>query len=171
MSVSKQTQSFPEPTRSRFDTGISEFDPNDTKGLLTWEWVVERISVARSYWLGSTRPDGRPNAIPIWCVWYNGTLYFTVGRDSEKFNNLSANPEVVIHLESSAEVVMVEGRVEEISPDSALFEPFAAAYEAKYPGFQPGANPDRIFYRVIPTIFIAWTEEGAPESVTCWKYS
>ena len=171
MSGNNQTRRFPEPTRSRFEPDNSNGDPNNTEGLLAWDWVVERVRAAHNYWLGSTYPDGRPHTIPVWCVWYNGTLYFTAGRESQKFENLSANPQVVIHLESSAEPVIFEGRVEEIPTDPASFEPFANAYEAKYPGFRPEVTPNRIHYRLVPSTILAWTEEGAPENVTCWKYS
>ncbi|OJV88484.1 MAG: hypothetical protein BGO39_17700 [Chloroflexi bacterium 54-19] len=157
--------------RSPFETGNLNIDPDAIKGLLSWEWVMERVKAAHNYWLGSTYPDGRPHAIPIWCVWHNGTFYFTTGRDSQKFINLSAHPEVVIHLESGAEVVIFEGRLEEIPADPVAFEPFAAAYEAKYPGNRPEVNPDRINYRLVPATVLAWTEEGAPENVTFWKYS
>ena len=76
MSESNQLQTFPVPIRSPFERGNLNIDPGAIKGLLSWEWVMERVKAAHNYWLGSTYPDGRPHAIPIWCVWHNGTFYF-----------------------------------------------------------------------------------------------
>ena len=148
--------------------GNIEVDPNDTKGLLSWDWVTERLNLLRQF---RVRPDGRPHAMPIWCVWYNGTFYFSTGTKSRKYKNLSANPQAVIHLESGAETVIFEGTVEEISPEPASFEPFADVYETKYPGYRPEVNPDEIYYRLVPRTVIAWTEESFPGSSTRWQYS
>jgi len=30
------------------------------KGLLPWEWAVERLTESHNYWVATTRPEGRP---------------------------------------------------------------------------------------------------------------
>lgn len=38
--------------------------PKNTKGLLDWTHVRERMSNARVYWLCTSSPDSRPHAMP-----------------------------------------------------------------------------------------------------------
>lgn len=59
---------YPEPEISRPalppEYGIQ--GPAEGKGLLPWNWAVERLTQARGYWLATTRPDGRPHLAVIW---------------------------------------------------------------------------------------------------------
>ncbi len=62
------------------------------EGMLPWSHVSERMSAARNYWIGTTRPDGRPHATPVWGVWVDETFYFGTGERSRKGRNLAADP-------------------------------------------------------------------------------
>src|SRR5262245_61759074 len=73
--------------------------PQGTEGLLSWPHVVERLENARSYWLGTTRPDGRPHATPIWGCWVDGALYFDGSPETQWARNMAKNPAITIHLE------------------------------------------------------------------------
>jgi hypothetical protein len=53
--------------------------------------IVDRLTVARTYWISTTRPDGRPHAIPVWGVWVDGTLYHGGGDDTRRARKLDAN--------------------------------------------------------------------------------
>ncbi len=143
-------------------------DQNENGSFLPWEWVSERMLVGHNYWLGSTRPDGRPHAMPVWGVWLDKVFYFSTGRQSRKGLNLAANPQVVVHLESGDEVVVFEGMVEEFS-DPAFFERFAEVYEAKY-NFKPGADPQNAYYRLNPRVVLAWKENDFVNSATRWEF-
>ena len=108
-----------EPQRMRpkmQDYGIAEGD----QGLMTWDWVRDQMATSRNYWIGSTRPDGKPHAAPVWGVWVDDTLYFSTGRTSRKARNLAANPAVVVHLESGDETVILEGAVEPLTDQHAV---------------------------------------------------
>jgi hypothetical protein len=72
--------------------------------------------------------------MPIWGLWRQETFYFGIGKDSRKDRNLAANPEIVLHLESGDEVVILEGRVEAVYDPKEL-ETYAAEYDAKYAFF------------------------------------
>ena len=50
--------------------GLSESE----EGMLSWGWAVERLVAARNYWVSTTRPDGRPHAMPVWGVWLDDAL-------------------------------------------------------------------------------------------------
>ena len=77
--------------------------------MLDWSWAVERLTTAKNYWFCTTRPDGRPHAMPAWAAWVDGALYFDGSPETRRGRNLAANPAIVIHLESGDEVVILEG--------------------------------------------------------------
>ncbi|HEX2173493.1 MAG TPA: pyridoxamine 5'-phosphate oxidase family protein, partial [Dehalococcoidia bacterium] len=83
--------------------------PEHTESLLPWSWAVERLEGARNYWFSTTRPDGRPHAMPAWAVWLDGRLYFEGSPETRRARNVAQNPAVVVHLESGDEVVILEG--------------------------------------------------------------
>jgi nitroimidazol reductase NimA-like FMN-containing flavoprotein (pyridoxamine 5'-phosphate oxidase superfamily) len=144
----------------------------DTTGMVAWEWVDEHMAKARNYWICTTRPDGRPHAAPVWGVWLDGTLYFGSDRQSRKVRNLTANPAVVVHLESGDDTVIFEGTVEEVA-DRDILVRIAAAYAAKYPPFAPDPDPGPtgINYALRPHTVFAWREQDFPTSATRWRFA
>lgn len=150
--------------------GIAE----KAEGMLSWEWVSAQMAQSRSYWVCSTRPDGRPHAIPVWGVWLDEVLYFSTARSSRKGRNLAASPEVVIHLESGDDCVIFEGVVEDVSGmDAALDQRYNDAYEAKY-NFRPGSEPadsPNVIYALRPRAVLAWQEQDFPNTATRWRFS
>jgi nitroimidazol reductase NimA-like FMN-containing flavoprotein (pyridoxamine 5'-phosphate oxidase superfamily) len=138
------------------------------EGLLPWAWVEERLASARTYWLATTRPDGRPHVMPVWGLWLEGAFYFSTARRSRKARNLAARPQAVAHLESGDEAVILEGPVHEVT-DAALLARFADAYEAKYrfrPDPQDAANGSSVLR---PRVVFAWREQDFPTSATRWR--
>jgi nitroimidazol reductase NimA-like FMN-containing flavoprotein (pyridoxamine 5'-phosphate oxidase superfamily) len=139
------------------------------EGLLPWEWVTERLRSARNYWVGSTRPDGRPHCCPVWGVWLDDAVYFSTARATRKGRNLEASRDAVIHLESGDEVVIVEGRVEEVPSDEPV-DRVADPYEQKYGLRPPLADPGNVLYALRPTLVLAWRESDFPQSATRWRF-
>ncbi len=141
------------------------------KGLMAWEWVDEQMAKARNYWICSTRPDGRPHAAPVWGVWYEGTLYFSSDRESRKARNLTASPEVVVHLESGDDSVILEGVVEVID-DMELLRRVGKAYALKYPPYDPVGEgmPGAVWYALRPRTALAWLERDFPNTATRWDF-
>jgi general stress protein 26 len=107
--------------------------PTDGSGgeRLPWSLAFERPSAARSYWICTTRADGRPHASPVGSPWLEDAVWFSTSRSSVKAQNLARGPAVTMHLDSGDEVVLLEGDVEE-PDDAATLTRFADAYEAKY---------------------------------------
>ena len=163
-----------EPQRSRpvmpDGYGVPEIDD----GLLPWAWAVERLETARNYWFSTTRPDGRPHAMPAWAVWLDGRLYFEGSPHTRRARNVAANPAIVVHLESGDEVVILEGEAEEAGkPEPSLAERLAAEFTAKYAAthdYRPGPDQwDRGGLWVIrPRVAFAWSE--FPKTVTRWHF-
>ncbi len=138
------------------------------EGMLPWRYVQEGMAQARNYWIGTTRPDGRPHVMPVWGLWLDEAFYFSTDPTSRKARNLAARPDVVVHLESGDEVVVFEGTAERVAPADAP-PGFADAYEAKY-GFRiDPTNPDYGLYRLHPRAAYAWRERDYPQSATRWR--
>jgi PPOX class probable F420-dependent enzyme len=135
------------------------------EGQLPWSWAEQQLTASRNYWIGTTRPDGRPHAMPVWGVWSQDALFFSTDPDSNKGRNLAARPDVVVHLESGDEVVVIEGRAERLA-GAELPESFVDDYDAKYGHKIDTSNPAFAFYRVAPSRVLAWRESDFPTSAT-----
>jgi hypothetical protein len=169
------THSQLEPRRSRPELPGDYGVPDSDEGMVSWEWAVEQLTQARNYWFSTTRPDGRPHAMPAWAVWVDNALYFDGSPETRRGRNLAVNPEIVVHLESGDHVVVLEGAVQEAGgPDPGLASRLVAAFEAKY-----GASHD---YHPTPTqwdsgglwvlrprVAFGWTE--FPKALTRWRFA
>jgi hypothetical protein len=139
-------------------------------GPLGWDHVEERLEGSRSYWIVTARPDGRPHAAPVWGVWVEGSLYFGTGRGSVKGRNLARRPDLVVHLESADDVVILEGVVEEVR-DRASFDAIDAAYREKYGmGVDQAGDVGAVWYVVRPKTAHAWLENDFLETATRWRF-
>jgi general stress protein 26 len=105
--------------------------------------------------------------MPVWGLWWDGTFYFSSDPSSRKARNLAANPEVVVHLESGDDAVILEGAAERVT-DAAVLAEFADRYEAKYQFRPDTSDPEFAFYRVRPRVAFAWLEADFPNTATRW---
>lgn len=137
--------------------------------MVSWDEARERLVASRNYWVCTTRPDGRPHVAPVWGLWMDEAFYFSTDSASVKGRNLAARPDVVIHLESGDDVVMVEGRAERIA-DLPTLERMVDTYEQKYAiRFDP-ADPNFAVYVVRPSTAYAWFEKSFPTTATRWRF-
>jgi nitroimidazol reductase NimA-like FMN-containing flavoprotein (pyridoxamine 5'-phosphate oxidase superfamily) len=138
--------------------------------MLPWETVREQLTTSRNYWIISTRPDGKPHAAPVWGLWLDEAFYFSTDPKSRKGKNIVASPEIVMHLESGDDVVILEGRLEEVT-DTDELNRFADAYEAKYE-FRPDVTDPQwgIYYKLKARLAFAWREKDFPTSATRWVF-
>lgn len=144
--------------------------PSDTEGMLSWEWVEQQLTAARSYWVCTTRKDGRPHAMPVWALWFEGELVFSTDPRSVKGRNLARDPRIAVHLESGDDCVILEGMVERFADREALVR-FADAYEAKY-GFRPDPGSEAHgVYVVRPEVAMAWLEKDFLKTATRWRFA
>lgn len=150
------------------DYGIHE----DQEGMLTWDFVDKQMAQSRNYWIGTTQPDGRPHAAPVWGVWLDGSLYFGTGPNTRKARNLAANPALVVHLESGDDVVILEGtavKLTTMTPEQ--YEAFGTAYAAKYNGFKPNPpSENEPIYTLRIQTAMAWLEKDFPRTATRWEF-
>jgi pyridoxine/pyridoxamine 5'-phosphate oxidase len=138
-------------------------------GTVSWDWAAERLTASRNYWIGTTRADGRPHAMPVWGLWLDEAIYFSTDPDSWKARNIAARPDAVIHLESGEEMVVAEGRIDRVA-GAELAGSFVAAYQAKYGHEVDTANPSFGFYRMRPSRVLAWREQDFPTSATRFTF-
>ena len=158
------------PRSSRpYMPGYGIQDASAGKGLLPWAWATERLIRARNYWVATTRPDGRPHAMPVWGVWLEDRFFFSSAVESRKARNLAENAYCVIGVEPADEAIILEGMAERVS-DQALMRRFADAYAAKYEwDMSDFAEP---VYAVRPVVVFAFNS-GAGDftgSATRWEF-
>lgn len=159
------------PKASRpYMPGYGIADARSGSGLVSWSVAVERLSNARNYWLATTRPDGRPHAMPVWGVLLEDRFCFSTGQQSRKARNLLANPRCVVCAEPGNRTIIVEG-VAELVTDPSLLKRFGIAYQAKYDWDMEGfAEP---IYVVEPVVAFAFTsdDDEFTRSATRWQFS
>jgi PPOX class probable F420-dependent enzyme len=112
--------------------GYGLLGPGEGSGLRPFSWAEERLLRSHSYWVGTTRPDGRPHVMPVWGVWLDGRVYFSTGRQSVKARNLAAAGWVVVTNDDPDEAVVVEGSAALLDRSDGAFARFNDAYIAKY---------------------------------------
>src|ERR1700704_3431343 len=61
------------------------------------------------FFLGTSRPDGRPHAAGIGAVWLEGDFYFTSNPNARKARNLAANPACTISARLDGIDLILEG--------------------------------------------------------------
>lgn len=124
------------------------------------------MAAARNYWICTTRPDGRPHAVPVWGVWVDDTFFHGGRPDTRKARNLDINPHLAVHLESGNDVVILEGSAAKLTEDNAdaeLLRRIDDAYEAKY-GMRHGTPVWQLRSRRA----LAWNESLS--SATRWSF-
>jgi hypothetical protein len=132
-----------------------------TDDVLSWPEIAARLAAARNYWLCTAMPSGGPHAAPVWGVVIGPTLYLYSERRTVKARNLAVNPQVVVHLESAEDVVIVHGTAEDLGAPAQVPQ-VVAALAAKYTGegdrqYLPDADPDfDVVYAIRPRSAMIW---------------
>jgi len=151
--------------------------PQTLEGALPWSWAEERLAGAVTYWVATTRPDGRPHAMPIWAAWCAARLWFEGGRLTRRARNLAENPSVSIGIELPGDgAVVVEGTVERFAgaPDG-LADRLVAAF-AKYAAPPRGyvadpanwSSPNGGIWAATPVMVFGWS--SFPADATRWRF-
>ncbi len=120
---------------------IGKIDPrygDASAAVPPWEDIDQHLTDAQLYWIITVRADGRPHAVPLVGVWYDGSFAFCTGEEEQKQRNLDANKHVAVttgstgaHGWKNGKDIVVEGsavRVTEATELTAL----AKAWFAKY---------------------------------------
>jgi general stress protein 26 len=140
-----------------------------SEGQVGWDWVASQLGGARNYWVATTRAGGRPHVMPVWGLWLGEAFWFSTDPESTKARNLARKPDVVVHLESGDDVVVLEGVVQRATVDDVPAD-FVDVYEAKYDVRVDTSDPDFAFYQLRPVTVIAWQEADFPTSATRFRF-
>ena len=148
-------------------------DDSRRRGFIPWSKIDHFLQAFRSIWVSTTRPDGRPHAVPVWYVWQGRSVYFISGRQLQKSKNIAHQPWIIVHAGDGDDVIILEGPAD-IVTDRAELEKVDAAYRAKYVDPGGGAQatifePDVDLYRVDVKHVMAW-EYGTVANRTDWKF-
>ncbi len=144
--------------------------------MLSWDFVDNRMRDSLNYWVASAGSDGRPHSVPVWGAWLGDVFYFVgTGR---KVRNLRANPQAVVHLESGDDVVLIEGRFEELgTQNSELLQLVDDEFIRKYETYRPSEHlkdqskssfPPEGLFAIFPQLVIAWS--GMASDATRWRF-
>ena len=142
-------------------------------GFIPWQKIDLPLRALRSIWISTTRPDGRPHAVPVWFVWDGASIYFITDRVMQKAKNLATQPQVVVHAGDGDDVIILEG-LATIVTDQEERNRVDVAYRDKYVDPHSGAR-DTIFhencdlYRVRVKHVMTW-EYGTTSTRTDWKF-
>jgi hypothetical protein len=145
-------------TRPRLPKGYVD----NPKGMVPWDYVVNRLSESKNYWLCSVRPDGRPHSIPRWGIFLDDRLYYDGSPETIHASNIEQNPHVSVHLENADQAIIAEGICSPSGkPDPAFAKRLAAIFGAKYTKFGYTPEPEQWdnggLYIFTPTQVLAWT--------------
>lgn len=151
--------------------------PETTEGVLSWERVERALADSVHYWVGTTRPDGRPHTVPRWGVWTRDAFWYDGSPDTVHVRNLARNPSMVLHLESGEHAVVLEGTARPSDPldpewGRHLAEGFASKYAERGYAPEPDAwsGPDAgglVVFR--PAKALAWFD--FPNDVTRFRFA
>jgi len=164
-----------EPVRSRPLLPDEYGVPDTDDGMVDWSWAIQQLEEARNYWFCTTRPDGRPHAMPAWAVWLDDALYFDGSPETRRGRNLAQNPAISVHLESGDHVVVLEGEALEAGkPSPDLAQRLVAAFERKYAAshnYHPTADQWDAggLWLLRPKVAFGWRD--FPTSLTRWRFA
>lgn len=123
------------------DELIGDVDPRFSSpdaAATSWDTAREVIESAKTFWLATVRPDGRPHATTIGGIWLDDAFHFTTGPAEQKAVNLDrGNAHVVVVTGANGWDgldVVIEGEAARVTDPTRLAR-LAAAFTAKYDDF------------------------------------
>jgi hypothetical protein len=152
--------------------------PGDLAGTLPWSWAEERLAAAGTYWVATTRPDGRPHVMPLWAAWHAGRLWFEGGAATRRARNLALEPSLTVAVDLPIDgAVIVEGTAERhlgVAPGLAAeliaaFAKYAAPPRSYRVDPANWADPAGGIWVVTPLVVFGWS--SFPADATRWRFA
>lgn len=134
-----------------------------------------------SFFLGTTRPDGRPHAAPFGGLWHDGDLYLVSGPETRKSRNLAVNPACTVSVKLEGIDLVLEGEAHRVT-ETPILERIAQLYRdqgwpvqaqgdafiAPYSAPSAGPPPWYLYRITFHTAFGVATAE--PSGATRWRF-
>lgn len=142
-------------------------------GFIPWTTIDLALRAGRTIWLSTTRPDGRPHAVPVWYIWDGRHLYFITRRGMQKAKNLAWQPWAVLHQGDGDDVIILQGPVQTVT-DRAELDRIDRLYGEKYVDPHSGTkatifDDEADLYRVDVKQVMAW-EYGVVATRSDWSF-
>jgi hypothetical protein len=164
---------------------ITDVDPDFSSpdaAPTSWAAARQLLYDARTYWISTVRPDGRPHVTTIAAVWLDGAVHFVTGKTERKARNLADNTRVVITTGCNGWEgldIVVEGEAVPVTEADRLrrvVDAFAAKYDDFF-GFrfadgrllQPETPDEPLVFEVHATKAFGFAK-GDTFSQTRWRF-
>jgi hypothetical protein len=149
--------------------------PKTRSGTLSWDAARKLLEGARSYWLVTLDPDGKPHVVGQWGAWIDDRWYFEGSPETRWARNLARDARMAMSLERGTTAVMVEGRATRVpTVDREIATRIAKQYGTKYGriySYRPKPEQwDKGGYVLQPMKVFAWDVRGFPRSVTRFRF-
>ena len=134
-----------------------------------------------TFWLATTRPDGRPHVAGVGALWVDGQLYFVSGAATRKSRNLSSNPNCSISASLPGIDLVMEGQAVQVK-DPATVQRLAERYTAQgwpatvedgvltAPYSAPSAGPPPWQLYVVAPVTVFGVAKAEPSGATRWRF-
>ena len=153
---------------------------------IPWSRALEALEGPQppmlTWFLATTRPDGRPHVAGVGAVWYEDKVWFTSGPGTRKSRNLTENPNCAIAVSLPGIDLVFEGVPKRVTDDETLqrlakrygetgwparVEDAAFTYDYSAPSAGP---PPWYLYELKPTtVFGVLGSE--PGGATRWRFA
>jgi hypothetical protein len=134
-----------------------------------------------TFFLGTSRPDGRPHAAGVGAIWLYVYIYFTWGRGARKARNLAANSACTFSIKLEGIDLILEGEASRVT-DQPTLEQAAQLYReggwpaqvqadaltAPFSAPSAGPSPWHLYRFTFHTAFGVATAE--PYGATRWRF-
>jgi len=99
---------------------------------IPWSRALDQLEAgsAKTYWLATVGPDGRPHVAGVGALWIDGKFYFTSGHGTRKSRNLAENPNCVVSVALPNLDLVIEGTAAKVT-DEATLQHIAERYAAQ----------------------------------------
>jgi nitroimidazol reductase NimA-like FMN-containing flavoprotein (pyridoxamine 5'-phosphate oxidase superfamily) len=160
----------------------------DLYGLdpIPWSRALEALESDQrdtndTWFLATTRPDGRPHVAGVGAVWDNGKVYVVSGDGTRKSQNLAQNPNCAVGISKPGIDLVIEGTAERVRDDETLqrlakryadggWAPTVkdGAFTHEYSAPSAGPPPWHLYAITPTTIFGVLGQE--PGGATRWRF-
>jgi len=150
---------------------------------IPWSRALKQLgsSAQGTYWLATTKPDGRPHVAAVGALWVDGKIYFVTGSRTRKGRNLAANPKCVVSVSLTGIDLVLEGTAIRVADRPTLLrlaKRYAAqgwparvsgdAFTAEYSAPSAGPPPWNLYVVRPSTAF--GVASGDPPGATRWRF-
>jgi len=142
------------------------------KGFIPWNKVDTWLRGFRSIWIATTRPNGRPHSVPVWCIWDDEHIYFASNGKSQKDRNLAHQSAIVVHAGDGDDTIILEGMVAvvtDLEERSNINTAYGEKYVDPHSGTKATIPNGDILYRVTVERIMCW-EYGVVGTRTDWQH-